>query len=77
MRTPQYLRVLLRKPPRCNRAEMFAVIYLQGASVGLAKAVRLLQNRVEHRRQITRRGVDDLQDFGGRSLLVQCLARLG
>jgi hypothetical protein len=32
---------------------------------------------MEHRREIAGRGVDDLQDLGGRSLLLQCLARLG
>ena len=35
------------------------------------------KNRVEHRRQIARVGVDDLQHLCGRSLLVQCLALLG
>jgi hypothetical protein len=35
--------------------------------------MRLFQYRIEHRREIAGRGADDLQDFGGRSLL---LARL-
>ena len=39
--------------------------------------MRLLQHRVEHRRQIAGRGVDDLQHFGGRGLLFQRLALLG
>ena len=44
---------------------------------GPAKAVRLLQHRVEHRRQIAGRAVDDLQHLGGCGLLLQGLARLG
>ena len=39
--------------------------------------MRLLQNRIEHRRQIARRGVDHLQHLGGRGLLFQRLALLG
>src|SRR6516162_4224273 len=37
----------------------------------------LFQYRVEHRREVTRRGVDDLQYVGSRGLLRQRLARLG
>ena len=44
---------------------------------GPAEAVRLLQYRVEHRREVAGRGVDDLQHLGGRGLLLQRLARLG
>ena len=39
--------------------------------------MRLFQHRVEHRREIARRGVDHLQHLGGRGLLFQCLALLG
>ena len=39
--------------------------------------VRLFQDRVEHRREVAGRGVDDLQHLGGRGLLLQGLARLG
>jgi hypothetical protein len=44
---------------------------------GAAKAVRFFQDRVEHRREVAGRAVDYLQDFGGRGLLLQRLARLG
>ena len=44
---------------------------------GPAQAVRLLQDRVEHWCEVVRRAVDDLQDFGGGGLLLQCLVRLG
>jgi hypothetical protein len=40
-----------------------------------AQTHRVVQNRVEHRREIAGRGIDDLQYLGGRSLLLQCLAR--
>ena len=38
--------------------------------------MRLLQDRIEHRREVAGRGIDDLQHFGGRGLLLQGLARL-
>ena len=44
---------------------------------GFAQPHRLLQHRVEHRREVAGRGVDDLQYLGGRGLLLQGLARLG
>ena len=48
-----------------------------GRQSGIAEAVRLFQHRVEHRREVAGRGIDDLQYLGGRGLLLQCLARLG
>jgi hypothetical protein len=36
----------------------------------LAEAQRLLQDRVEHRGEIAGGGIDDLQYFGGRGLLL-------
>ena len=47
------------------------------AERGAAQLHRLFQHRVEHRREIAGRGIDDLQYLGGRGLLLQCLARLG
>ena len=43
----------------------------------LAQPHRLFQHRVEHRREVAGRGVDDLQYLGGRGLLLQRFARLG
>jgi hypothetical protein len=43
----------------------------------LAKAGSLVKHRVEHRGEVARRGIDDLQHLGGRGLLVERLARLG
>jgi len=39
--------------------------------------MRLLQNRVEYRREVAGRGIDDPQYFSGRGLLFQCFTRLG
>jgi len=47
------------------------------AEARLAQPHRLFQHRVEHRAEITGRGIDDLQYLGGRGLLLQGLARLG
>jgi len=43
----------------------------------LTQAYGLFEHCIEHRREVAGRAVDDLQDLGGRSLLRQCLARLG
>src|SRR5258707_8929441 len=58
------------------RAEFLTVIKLQAAVGDGAKTVSLLQNGVEHWREIARRGVDDPKHLSGRSLLVQGVARL-
>src|SRR5215471_13283317 len=73
----QPARKRLRCTTHCNRAKIFAIEELQAPDVDPAKAERLLQDRVEHRRQIARRGIDDLQYLGGCGLLLQGLARLG
>src|SRR5215470_198816 len=60
-----------------DRAEVLAVVKKQASEFGPAEGVRLIQDRVKHRRQIARRRIDDLQDLSGRGLLLQRLARLG
>src|SRR5262249_37725221 len=62
-----------------NRGEMekFAVIGKHVTVSRLAEADRSLEHRVEHRGEVARRGIDDLQYLGRRSLLLQGLARLG
>jgi hypothetical protein len=47
-----------RHPTRRNRAEMLAVINYQDPTGHPAEAVRLLQDRVEDRREIAGRRVD-------------------
>src|ERR1051325_932950 len=47
-----------------------AVIGVHHAEGGTAEAQRLLQHRVEYRREVTGRGVDDAEHLGSRSLLI-------
>src|SRR5262249_54089633 len=56
--------------------KIFPLEKQQGAERGVAKAVRFFKDYVEHRGQVTRRAVDDLQHLGRRGLLLQSLARL-
>src|SRR5438045_3213905 len=60
-----------------DRPEAVAVISHQRAELCAAQGMRLLQYRVEYRRQIAGRGIDDPQHLGGRGLLLQGLLRLG
>ncbi len=61
---------------RC-RFEPLPVVEHEAAKRRLAELRRLLQHCVEHRGEVTRRGIDDPQHLGGRGLLLQGLARLG
>ena len=54
-----------------DRAEVLAVIEFQAPIGDVAEAVRLLQDSIEHRREVAWRGVDHLKHFGGRSLLLE------
>ena len=56
--------------------ERLAIETRQETELGLAQSHRLFQHCLEHRREVAGRAVDDLQYFGGRGLLLQCLARL-
>ena len=60
-----------------HRAESLAIAQHQGAMGHSAEPVRLFQYRIEHRREIAGRRIDDLQHLGGRGLLLQRLALLG
>ncbi len=68
---------MLRVAVSRHRAEILTVKGHDGTQGGTAEPVRLLQDRVEHRRQIAGRSVDDLQHLGGRGLLLQRLPLLG
>ena len=71
-------RELFRVAKRRQGVEMLAaVIGRQGAHLCAAKAVRLFQYCVEHRGEIAGRGIDDLEDFGRRRLLLARLAQFG
>ncbi len=77
IRLAQQLRVCLRQATGRNRPEMFTVEHHQRTLGRATEVVRLLENRVEHRRQIAGRGVDHLQHLGGCGLLIQRLTLLG
>ena len=47
------------------------------SAVRLAKPRRLFEHGVEHRGEVAGRGVDDLQDLGGRGLPLEPLVTLG
>jgi hypothetical protein len=52
-----------------DRAEVLAVVKEQASEFSPAEGVRLIQDRFEHRRETAGRGIDHLQDLGGRGLL--------
>src|ERR1700730_8199957 len=62
---------------RRYRTIFLAIIDIQTPERGAAEPVCLFQNRIEHRREVAGRRVDDLQDLRGRRLLLQGLSRLG
>ena len=62
----------------CRRGpELVAIVNRQMTVSRAAEAVRFLQNRIEHGREIAGRGIDHPQHLGGGSLLFQRFARLG
>src|SRR5215471_6072494 len=52
-----------------HRSEATTIMGPQHAERGFAKAHRLFEHRMEHRREVSGRGVDDVQDFRHRGLL--------
>jgi hypothetical protein len=60
-----------------NRTELSAVIDDHDAERALAQPHRPFEHRVEHRCEVAGRGINDLQDFRGRGLLVERLIALG
>src|SRR5215831_2890896 len=59
------------------RTVFLTIIDGQAHNLRAAQGMRLLQDRVEYRREFTGRGIDDTQDFRGSGLLFQRLAGLG
>src|SRR5262245_36056299 len=70
---PQSPRMWLRQAVHGQGVELLTVVELQAAVVSPTKRVRFVQNSLEHRRRVARRGVDDLKDLGGRSLSSLCV----
>ena len=73
----QQLGERIREVARGDGTEVFAIVKFQRALCAVAKLMRLFQDRLEHWLEITRRGVDDAENFGSRGLALQSLARLG
>src|SRR5580704_91853 len=59
-----------RYPPQGRGPEGSAVIGAQNAETGFTQVGRLFEQGIKHRREITRRAVDDLQYLCGRGLLL-------
>jgi hypothetical protein len=74
---PQNISEFVRHGVGRDGMQLLAVVELQASMSGAAKGVCLFQHCIEYRRELAGRGVDDLQYFGGRGLLLQRLARLG
>src|SRR5262245_47873544 len=66
----------LRHPLHCDGTEPISLANSQGTVRSAAQCVSLLQYRIKDRGEIAGRGIDNAEDLGGRSLLLQCLARL-
>src|SRR5215472_15720690 len=68
--------VLRRQPARCDAFKALIFPGIHAAEARGAHPERFLQYRIENGREVSRRGIDDLQHLGGCSLLLQSLARL-
>src|SRR5215469_3191306 len=67
----------LRAAVHSTKMEALTVPGSESAKGCLAQTRCFFQHCIEHRREVTWRGVDNLQHLGGGGLLLQCLARLG
>jgi hypothetical protein len=70
-RLAQEIAEALRDPAQGNRAEMLSVIGRQAAMRYVAQGMRFFEYRVEHRREVAWRRIDDPQYLGGGRLLLQ------
>src|SRR6516225_3382680 len=66
-----------RQPVYRGEIEALTVIGPQLPKRSTAQPHRLVEHRIEYRREVAWRGIDDSQDLGSRGLLLQSLARLG
>src|SRR5437660_816034 len=76
-RVPEKFGIGSRHAAMRSRSETLVVIGPQYAKPGFAQPYGFFEHSAEHRGEIAGRGVDDLEDLGGRGLLLQSLARLG
>src|SRR4051794_6380409 len=63
--------------PRRDELEEFAVVLRDIAEARIAQPHSLFEHRVEYRREVAGRRIDDPQHLGRRGLLFERLARLG
>src|ERR1700745_1489957 len=62
---------------RRNGSEIFPVVSIQKAERSSAQPHRSIKHRIEHRHEVSGRGIDDLKYFGGGGLLLRELIALG
>ena len=74
---PRILHSAGRMPRSATAWNPLAIIGPKDAKRRLAQVHRLLQHRIEHRRQVAGRRIDHLQHLGSRGLLLQRLPLLG
>jgi hypothetical protein len=70
-------RICWRDAALSSGVEALSVVCIERAKRRPAQPHRLLKQRIEHWREITRRSIDDLQHLRSGGLLLQRLARLG
>src|ERR1041384_5437799 len=76
-RTRKEFGIVPRKAAMSDGADIDAIIEVEDAKRCLAQMQGLFKHRIEHRREVAGRGVDDLSYLSCRGLLFQSLARLG
>jgi hypothetical protein len=59
----------------CDGVELFAIVGMHASIGGFAETQCPIEYRVKNWREVAGRGIDDLQHFGGRGLLLQRFAR--
>ena len=74
---PQAVRKRVRHTVHRDGAKLISVVELKAPVRDVTEAVAAFQDRVEHRREVAGRGIDDLQHLGSRGLLLQRLVTLG
>src|SRR3954452_2442115 len=62
---------------KCNGMKSLAAICMKFPESCSIQLQGFCENHIEHRREIAGRGIDDLQDLGGRGLPSQSLVPLG
>src|SRR4051794_17934015 len=72
-RFPHKVHQLRRDTPERDRVKTLTVPRDQHAKSSITKMCYFFEHRIEYRRQVTRRRIDDLKNLGRRGLLFQSL----